>query len=182
MVDVWRVELDSEATAGSQRASARRALRAVLGHCLGQDPAEIELTTAAHGKPELADPAAGIEFNLSHSGGLALVAVSASHPVGVDVERVARERNFVALAKRELGSEVVAALEAAPAKERAAIFYAAWARHEARLKCFGGGLGGPPPSEPVTVTDLAVGDGYAAALAVPTGAPAAVRLYRLDRS
>jgi 4'-phosphopantetheinyl transferase len=176
MVDVWRVELGG----GAARAAARQALRAVLGRYLGQDPEAIELVPGEHGKPALADPAAQLEFNLSHSGDLALVAVASGHPVGVDVERTDRERDFAALAARELDAGVVAALRAAPAEERAAIFYAAWTRHEARLKCLGGGLGGPPPTEPIAVADLAVGDAHAAALAVPGEVPPRFRFYRLD--
>lgn len=179
MVDVWRVELGGDAATGSPRASARRALRIVLSRYLDKDPETIELVRGEHGKPELSG-AAALEFNLSHSHGLALVAVASGHPVGVDVEWVGRQRDFLALAARELGEEVVAALRAARAEERGAIFYAAWARHEARAKCHGGGIGGPPPPGPVAVTDLAVGDAYAAALAAPGKTAPAPRLYRFE--
>lgn len=179
MVDVWRFELGDDAATGSPRASARRALRTVLSRYLDEDPETIELVRGEHGKPELARPAT-LEFNLSHSHGLALIAVADGHPVGVDVEWVGRERNFLALAERELDSDVVAALRAGSSDQRAAIFYAAWTRHEARLKCHGGGLSGPRPAEPIAVTNLAVGAEHAAALAAPGGTPPALRLYRLD--
>jgi len=182
-VHVWRVELEDAdgSPPASPRAAARRALRTILARYLDRHPEEVELARGEHGKPELAGPGPQLEFNLSHSGRLALVAVAGEWPVGVDVERLSRKRDFVALAERELGADVVAALRGAAPEERGAIFYAAWARHEARAKCHGGGLGGPPPPEPVAVTDLAVGEGYAAALAVPGTAPPAYRLYRLGQ-
>jgi len=161
-------------------AASGAALRVVLSRYLDQSPEEIELVSGPHGKPALAAPHS-LEFNLSHSARLALIAVSAKHPVGVDVESTDRERDFVALARRELGTDVVAALERAAPADRGPLFYAAWARHEARSKCHGGGLGGPPPPGPVAVADLAVGEGYAAALAVPGERPPAWRLYRLER-
>lgn len=180
-VHVWRVELvaSGPSSPGALTATARRALRVILSRYLGEDPETIELALGEHGKPELAGSEPRIEFNLSHSGGLALIAV-ASHPVGIDVEWVGRERNFLALAERELDPDVVAALSAASPDERAAIFYAAWTRHEARLKCHGGGLSGPRPAEPIAITNLAVGAEHAAALAAPGKTPPASRLYRLD--
>lgn len=181
-VHVWVADLDAggETAPAARLAAARRGLREVLSRYLGEDPDAIELAHREHGKPALADPRARLDFNLSHSGGLALVAIAGEGPVGVDVERVGRRRDFVRLAAREFGGEAAAELEAAAPERRAATFYAAWTRHEARLKCHGGGLGGPPPSGPIAVTDLDVGNGYAAAVAVPGDAPAAVRLYRLD--
>jgi 4'-phosphopantetheinyl transferase len=161
-------------------AASGEALPVVLSRYLDEAPETIELVSGEHGKPALADSRSGLEFNLSHSGELTLIAVSATHPVGVDVESTGRRRDFVALARRELGADVVAVLEATAAERRGAIFYAAWARHEARAKCHGGGLGGPPPPGPVAVADLAVGEGYAAALAVPGEQPPAWRLYRLE--
>jgi hypothetical protein len=93
------------------------------------------------GKPRL--PGTGeIRFNLSHSGGLALVAVTWGCEIGVDVETEEPGRDLVALAKRALPPESAAAVREAPPSERSACFYAAWTRHEARLKCLGLGLAG----------------------------------------
>jgi 4'-phosphopantetheinyl transferase len=150
--------------------ASRWALRSVLGRYLGEDPAAIELRTGGHGKPELALAPERFDFNLSHSGDLALVAVAAGRQVGVDVERAERDRDFLALAERGLGPEGATAVRAADPALRPAVFYAAWVRREALLKCFGGGLGNPAPRAPAAVADLDVGEGYAAALAVAGGA------------
>lgn len=200
-VHVWRADLDAagEPPAGTlsppERERGRRiraadaarrwvasrwALREVLARYLDEDAAAVELAPGPHGKPRLAVAPERLEFNLSHSAGLALVAVAAGRPVGVDVERVDRRRDVLALAERALDPAAAAAVRAAPPAARADAFYAAWTSHEARLKCGGGGFGEPPPEGEIAVAAVPVGAGYAAAVAVPGGVAASRRLYRLD--
>jgi 4'-phosphopantetheinyl transferase len=136
--------------------AARWALRRVLEGYLGEPAAEIELKVSEHGKPRLRN-GAGIEFNLSHSKGLALVAVTEGRAVGVDVEVIEPDRDLIALAERALPEEDVAAVRAAGESERSAVFYAAWTRHESRLKC-GFDVG--------AVENFDVAPEYAAAVAV----------------
>src|SRR6185295_4538539 len=65
-------------------------MRVVLGAYLGIPTERVEFTARPGGKPELA-PAAGsspLRFNLSHSDGLAMLAVARQREVGVDVERI----------------------------------------------------------------------------------------------
>lgn len=133
-VHVWRVDLDSFA--------AQKALREILGRYLGMPADELRFEAGQYGKPRLAAPAGNVEFNLSHSRSLALVAV-ARHEVGVDVEWIRSKRPVD--------------------------FYRGWADREARVKFFGTGLTGPvPPNAPEpTVHRLDVGAGYAASLATP---------------
>jgi 4'-phosphopantetheinyl transferase len=170
-VHVWRGELD--------RAASRRALRRVLGYYLNADPEQIELRLGEHGKPALADPTAPLRFNLSHSGGAALIAVARELEVGVDVERIRPRRDPLRLAERALEPAAVEAIRAAAPSERLASFHAAWTRHEAVAKCHGTGLWRPLPATPVAVAELDVGAGFAAALAVAAEAMPPVRLFAL---
>lgn len=144
-------------------AAARWSLREVLSPYLGE-AAKIEVVRGEHGKPRLAD--GGLEFNFSHSGELVVVAVSPTRPVGVDVEKMKPDRDFLAIAVRAFGAEEVAAVRAATPADRAAVFYRHWVRHEARLKCVGVGLSGGAPEVPLEVEDLDVAPGYTAAVAV----------------
>lgn len=158
-VQIWRAALDDPGWPGAgalppaereraerflRKQAARRwvasrwALRRVLGECLEVPPAAVKLEIASNGKPRLAEWP-GLKFNLSHSQGLALVAV-AEREVGIDVERIR--------------------------PKRPAGFYAAWARREARLKCLGAGLGTEAGETLVAVRSLAVAPEYAAAVAV----------------
>lgn len=134
--------------------AARWALRDVLSRYLETAPAEVALATATGGKPMLAAPQPPLRFNLSHSRGMALVAVSGQHEVGVDVERIGRRRP--------------------------AAFYAAWTRREASLKCFGRGIWEPLPDGPVSVANVDAGSSFAAALAVAGEEVPPVRRFVLD--
>ena len=82
-VHVWVVRLDAP-DRQRRHELARSAQREVIGGYLGLAPATVALTRQASGKPVLADGA--LQFNLSHSGAVALVAVSRELPVGVDVQ------------------------------------------------------------------------------------------------
>jgi 4'-phosphopantetheinyl transferase len=144
--------------------AARWALRRVLSQYLGVEPGAVELSSDENGKPRLAEHRRP-KFNLSHSHGLALVAV-AEREVGVDVELIAPRQDLRALAERALPAEDAAAVSAAAPDARAGVFYAAWTRHEARVKCLGTGLAGPPGDGPVAVENFDVGPGYAAAVAL----------------
>jgi 4'-phosphopantetheinyl transferase len=184
-VHIWRAALDDPGwpgpgglpTAERERAASflrdrarkrwvasRWALRRVLGDYLATAPARVELAVQESGKPRLA-VATGLEFNLSHSEGLALVAV-AERPVGIDVEAIRPDRDLSALAERALPAAAVEEIDAAGKSERPALFYRAWTRHEARLKCLGSGLTGPSPETQVAAADLDVAPAYAAAVAV----------------
>ena len=78
---------------------ARSSLRLILSRYAGSDPAELVFCYGKHGKPALVG-ATGVEFNLSHSGDWAMVAVARSVPVGVDIERMRANVDIAALLRR----------------------------------------------------------------------------------
>jgi 4'-phosphopantetheinyl transferase len=164
-VHVWRVELP----AADPRGAARRALAAILAELLG-GAAAAALRVEPNGKPRLASDPGRLAFNLSHSRRLALVALApGGTEVGVDVEFLRPRRDLARLAARWLPAADAAAVADAPEDEREAVFYAAWTRHEARVKCTGAGLSGPRPGPEVVARQLAIDAGYAAALALDSG-------------
>ena len=69
---------------------ARGVLRAILGRYLSRAPERLSFCYGSHGKPALADAFDGnaIRFNLSHSHGVALYAVTRGREVGIDLERI----------------------------------------------------------------------------------------------
>ena len=129
-LDVWRIELP----AGGGRAAARAALGRILGVCLGVGkPETVSLVVDPGGKPRLASAPERLSFNLSHSGGLALVALAPGDvAIGVDVEALRPRRDLVRLACRWLPQDDATTIAAAPEEARESLFYAAWTRHEAR--------------------------------------------------
>jgi 4'-phosphopantetheinyl transferase len=121
---------------------ARGMLRRVLGRYLDQDPAALVFEYGHAGKPFLAAICPGVEagrrleFNLSHSGGWALIAAAES-PVGVDLEAARPMPDALDLARGNFAPGEIAAL-AAPCREAA--FLACWTCKEAFVKALGAGL------------------------------------------
>jgi 4'-phosphopantetheinyl transferase len=177
-VHVFVLRLDGGASPRERRVEARRRLRGILAGVLGVGEHELEVLTGNDGKPELAT--ATPRFNLSHSGEVALVALTRDRDVGIDVERIDPRRDVGVLAERALGDEGAAAVLALPPAERAGGFHRAWARREAVAKCAGTGLSTPPPEAPRQVVDLDVSDGYAAAVSVDGAVP--VRVVMVPRA
>ncbi|MFD2365932.1 4'-phosphopantetheinyl transferase family protein [Pseudoduganella sp. GCM10020061] len=73
-------------------------------------------------------------FSISHSGPWVAVAVSMESAVGLDVEVPDPQRDIAALAAKAFGAVEASRLMALPELERAARFYEAWCRAEARFK------------------------------------------------
>lgn len=165
-VHVWRVSLDVETDpfqpllspderqrgARFYREEHRRryvaahgALRLILGAYVDAAPETLAFELGEHGKPSLREPfdrfGARVEFNLSHSADLALVAVAPDHPVGVDVERWS-EVEHLELAERFFSSAERDELRglANVTEDLDAGFFAAWTRKEAYLKATGHGI------------------------------------------
>jgi phosphopantetheinyl transferase len=160
-VQVQRIELGSDG-----RREARAALGWILAEALGEagPPALVQ---GGNGKPRLVVEPGRLAFNLSHSGSLALVALAPGGlDVGIDVERIKERRDLARLAARWLPAADAHAVAAVPPAEQAAVFYPAWTRHEARVKCTGVGLAGEAPGPEVTAVQVEIDAGYAAAVAI----------------
>jgi 4'-phosphopantetheinyl transferase len=73
----------------------------LLGAYLNIKPKALRFEYGAHGKPQLAcngTPAA-IYFNLSHAEELAVIAITAGSPVGVDIEWMRDDLDYLSLLK-----------------------------------------------------------------------------------
>jgi len=150
--------------------AARVLLRCVLGRYLATAPESVVFEVGEHGQRVVSWPDHNewLSFSPSRSGDLALVAVASGQNVGVDVERVRADLDFAAIARRALGDEVADQLEDARDEDRVSAFFRAWVREEARGKCRGTGLvetDDEARQVPLLVTDIAIGEGYASALA-----------------
>jgi 4'-phosphopantetheinyl transferase len=162
--EVWR-----------RRIAARAAVRIALGRHTGLDPASLRFRRSSAGKPELAGPAPAeaVQFSVSRSGELCLIAASDAGPIGVDVEAIRPIARLEQIASR-FGPRDEAAILRARGAQRLRAFYATWTRREACLKAAGTGLAGglgAEAEEGWTVIGLDLGKHYAGALAVPRMAP-----------
>lgn len=161
-IDLWRIELDQDDGVRSafetflapderERAArfifdrdrnhyiiARGFMRLRLGAYLGIGPETVSFTTNAHGKPRLNGHDMALNFNLSHSGGQAVLAVSPDFELGVDIERCREIRDD--LANRYFSPGENAALANLHPSERKAAFFRCWTRKEAFVKAVGSGM------------------------------------------
>jgi 4'-phosphopantetheinyl transferase len=115
-------------------------LRLLLSRYLGTRPASLEFTHSANGKPSLQSQDARLHFNLAHSDDLALLAVSAGAPLGVDVERIRPLRDAEDLVARFFSPRESAAFSALPEEQKTTAFFNLWTRKEAWLKATGEGI------------------------------------------
>ena len=166
---------------------ARAFLREVLAAYRKVGAHEVLFRYETNGKPLLAG--GDFEFNLSHSEDIACVAVTRGRRVGIDVEVIRENRDFLDIARRFFAPSEAARVEQVHGAERAREFFAYWTCKEAYLKGRGEGLLSPldkvkltfdGTGDEVNVTDprgagpwtlrqLRLRDGLAAAIAVEGG-------------
>lgn len=121
----------------------RLPLKRLLAAYLDTDAAGVLLHEGTSGKPHLAHSAAQdqrLEFNWSHSGSWALVALAYGQPIGVDVERLGKKLRAKAIARRFFDSSEAAALDALEGDACDRAFIGLWCAKEAVLKAVGEGL------------------------------------------
>lgn len=127
----------------SERYVAGRALlRWLLGRALSLAPHAVPIERGERGRPQLAG-AAGIDFNVSHTEGIALVGIARARRIGVDIERADRIVRADGLAQKFLTPAEQATLAPLPEPERRARFLRYWTCKEAMSKATGDGLSAP---------------------------------------
>lgn len=124
--------------------AAHAALRSILAGYLNVAPGGLEFETGHRGKPRLAPAFTKdkLEFNLSHSSEVALIAVTREREIGVDIEHVKKEFAFAEVAERYFTTREVSAIRALPEDLQRRAFYQCWTSKEAFLKAKGVGLSG----------------------------------------
>ena len=179
---------------------SRGFLRQVLGRYLTVNAETIRFSYGPYGKPALGGDheSSTLRFNMSHSRGVALVAVTEDKALGVDVEYIRADFATEDIARRFFSPREVETFNAVPNDQRVAAFFRCWTRKEAYIKAIGLGLSQPldgfdvtlGPGEPAallraddddtsrwSLSDLDAGEDYAAALVVE-GQMANVRCWQ----
>lgn len=123
----------------------RAPLLQMLAAYLNVPASAVRLEQEARGKPRLASslPDAitrGLQFNWSHSGEYALIAVTRNLALGVDVERLDKNLRALEIATRFFDPAEAAALALLDGHDRDRAFIALWCAKEALLKAAGAGL------------------------------------------
>jgi 4'-phosphopantetheinyl transferase len=133
--------------------ACRGQVRRILAGYLGARPADLRFRYGPRGKPSLEAPwsESELQFNVSNSDDVALLAVARNRQLGVDVEHVREPRDFESLAAQFFAGSEVAQLRALPEDERREAFFHCWTRKEAVLKAVGTGLAFPLDKVVVTL-------------------------------
>jgi 4'-phosphopantetheinyl transferase len=125
----------------------RGALRRLLGDYMGRAPRTLVFEYGPSGKPALrtgrAAGEAPIEFNVSHADDLALIALTRTRRVGIDVERIRSLPDADGLVRRFFAPAEQARYMSLPAESRTLAFFRCWTRKEAVVKASGHGLSQP---------------------------------------
>jgi 4'-phosphopantetheinyl transferase len=183
---------------------ARGVLRDILAHCVNEDPGQIRFHYGPYGKPNLVrrDGERRLCFNLAHSRGVALYALTYHREIGVDLEYKITGLIDERIAEHFFSAQEIAALRALPPNAQIEAFFNCWTRKEAYIKAKGKGLSLPldqfvvslAPGEPAMLKDtpgdpleanrwslhtLSPGPGYVAALAVE-GHSLQIKYWRWD--
>ena len=169
----------------------RGLLRTLLGGYLKREPFELSFYYGRYGKPELDYKSDGkaLRFNVSYSHEVALLAFTYGQRMGVDIEYVRPDLLVEDMAEHSFSPREIAILKTYPEYMRQSVFFKCWTLKEAYLKALGTGLARDlkqcevltdkgdifkphkrfmEPREGISVSlmDLDVGSGYAAALVV----------------
>jgi len=132
---------------------ARSFVREVLGTYLNVAAGEVQFAAGPHGKPSLRIKPGmeSVEFNLSHSDSIALLAIS-HQPVGIDVERVRQDPEHDSIAQQFFSPAEVCEYYRYQKADRPRAFTRFWTRKEAYIKATGQGLTIPLRSFTVSST------------------------------
>ena len=166
----------------------RGTLRLLLARYLNTAPGNVQFCYGMNGKPGLANDS-NLCFNVSHTDGLALVALAEQRAIGIDVENIKRGSHMKRLAERFFSESERHALRHFSGAELEAALVRCWTRKEAYIKAKGDGLSLPLAQFDVsiragdrdallatrpdaaeasrwTISDVSVDPAYAAAVAV----------------
>jgi 4'-phosphopantetheinyl transferase len=130
-------------------------VRLVLAKYLNIDANEIEYIKGEKGKPYLSDSLDcnnnGLQFNLSHTQDIAILAVTKNSEVGIDIEHNDRKTDWKGICKRFFTMPEQDALFSLDKEQQEIAFFDLWTRKEAYMKVLGTGLSLSPTEFTLTV-------------------------------
>lgn len=143
--------------AGQRFTVGRGWLRLILSVYLKGTPGNLVFRYGANGKPYLETSSSGNgngsppSFNLTHSNGIALLAITQRGHIGIDLEYIHAIPEIATIASHYFSPRECAALGSLPEKEKITAFLNIWTSKEAYIKARGDGF-----SLPFNSFDIAV--------------------------
>jgi 4'-phosphopantetheinyl transferase len=121
--------------------AARIYLRIILGKYLGISPRLLRFEYNEYGKPSIAgDTKTDLKFNVSHSRGFALFAITLKNEIGVDLELINPLYVNEEIAAKTMTDNEFALFQTLNTDRRIELFYKCWTRKEAYSKAGGQAL------------------------------------------
>lgn len=117
---------------------ARAVLRKLLAKYLKANASEIKFEQNRYGKLYIAG--SRVQFNLSHSYGMAVFIFALDMAVGVDLELIRDNYEFMEIAQRFFSKNEYQQLSLLPTVQKRQAFFNCWARKEAFVKALGTGM------------------------------------------
>ena len=160
----WRSLLSQDEISRAQRlkfaddrqrfTATRGLLRILLAAYAAAQPRELTFVYGQNQKPFLGPihDAGRVQFNVSHSGTKALIAITRGRELGVDIEQVRQNVDYESLARRFFSLAERTALSSLEPCERYRAFFRCWTRKEAYIKAHGAGLALPLQTFDVSVS------------------------------
>jgi 4'-phosphopantetheinyl transferase len=115
-------------------------LRKLLCHYLEISNAQLTLSRSENGKPQIYSPHSEIQFNYSHSGDYAAIALCHGPRIGVDIEYCRRNNDLEAISQHYFAASEVVDLSALPETQQRRRFFQYWTLKEAYIKARGEGI------------------------------------------
>ncbi len=123
---------------------SRVLVRSSLSFYSAVPPSAWRFRPGSHGRPVITDPGLpGLDFNLAHTEGLIVCAVSRDTMLGVDVEYLDRDNQLIEIAERFFAPAEYRDLRALPVARQRERFFDYWTLKEAYIKARGLGLACP---------------------------------------
>ncbi|VAW65176.1 hypothetical protein MNBD_GAMMA08-1431 [hydrothermal vent metagenome] len=125
----------------------------VLAYYINTPENEIDFSYTDRGKPSIIESQNkhNIQFNLSHSNNIAMLAVCKKYAVGIDVEYANKKNDWSGISKRFFTENEQQLLFSLAAEKQRDAFFQIWTRKEAHMKVTGKGLSLSPAQFEVSV-------------------------------
>src|SRR5262245_21131216 len=132
----------------------RGLLRTILAQYLSINAANINFVYSAYGKPTLVKKQnhRRLQFNLSHSHEIALLAITRECEIGIDIEFIRKDFATMEIAEDYFSEKELAMLRSLPERLHTRAFFNCWTRKEAYIKAIGEGLSYPLNKFAVSLT------------------------------
>lgn len=110
----------------------------ILSRNLDIEANQVQYTHNPFGKPAVLN--SSLEFSLSHSAEIILIAVADGHSIGVDVEHIRADFDYKSIVSQYFSAREKSTLSSLPPDRQRETFFAIWTRKEAAMKMFGQGV------------------------------------------